>query len=270
MSSEYFPKFKEALKNSEAGTSLLNTYRWESHFRTNESNETWRDVFGATGQVFTHSVLFYHLSEWFLQKEKGRFTPEKEELFLYGTGPHDTGEAKLNGRGVGDISAQVKTEEDEKQESKMAKRVIKSLKIPEAMKEKLKYGYDQVVNGKNAELHQAFKALEKTEYVLTAMKVFQNNRKLETQGRNRLDPEMEKALVGRVLVFDLAKVLTVYAPAYPKSIGETIKCAVPLIDTMFEFSLDWLNSNSEWKGKEVDHKKLADEFKIKWEAFKAS
>lgn len=270
MTVEYFPTFTEALKNSEAGTSLLNTYRWEAHFKTNETKETWRDVFGATGQVFTHSVLFYNLAEWFLQKETGRFTPEKEELFLYGVGPHDTGEAKINGKGIGDISAQVKTEADEKKESVMAKKVISTLNIPSELKSKLKYGYDQVVNGKDAELHHAFKALEKTEYVLTAMKVFQNNRKLEEQGRPRLDPEMEKALVGRVLVIDLAKVLDVYAPAYPKSIGETLKCASPLVDTMFNFSLDWLNTHSEWKGKEVDHKKLAEEFKVKWEAFKAS
>ncbi len=268
MSKEYFPEFAQALKVSEAGQSLLTTYRWESHFRTNESNETWRQVFGATGQVFTHSVLFYGIGKWFLRKEAGRFTKDQQKTFLYGVGPHDTGEAKLNGKGVGDISAQVKTEEDEKKESRMAKRVISTLSISDALKAKLKEGYDLVVNGKDPELHFAFKAIEKSEYVITAMKVFQNQRKLEAKGLSRLDDEMEHALVGRVLVIDLAKALDVYAPKFPDSIGELFRCSAPLIDEMYEFSKPWLMSNTTWKGKEVDHPTLAKAFEEKWQAFK--
>ncbi len=270
MSKEYFPEFANALKTSEAGQSLLTTYRWESHFRTDEDNETWRRVFGATGQVFTHSVLFYGIGKWFARKEASRFTPDKWQTFLYGVGPHDTGEAKLNGKGVGDVSAQVKTEEDEKAESRMAKRVIKSLNLKDSLKEKLRYGYDQVINGKDPELHFAFKAIEKSEYVITAMKVFQNQRKLEAQGLPGLNPEMELALVGRVLVIDLAKVLDVYAPKFPDSIGELFRCSAPLIDKMLEFSEPWLMTHTEWKGKEINHPALTEAFKAKWEVFKNS
>lgn len=269
MERDYFPNFTDALASSEAGASLKETFRWTTQFRTTETDETWINVFGATGQVFSHSVLFYHLSQYFLEKEKGRFTEEQEEIFLYGVGPHDTGEAKINGKGVGDVSAILKTQSDEKKESQMAKKVIAGLKLPEELRIKLLHGYNQVINGKDPDLHQFFKAIEKSEYVITAMKVYQNNRRLESQGRPRLDPYMEKALVGRVLVIDLAKVLDVYAPVYPNSIGAFFRNSEALIDTMLEFSMPFLSENKFWMGKDVNHQELADAFVKKWEAFKS-
>lgn len=267
MNIETFGKVYSALSQNEAGRSLMDTYRW-SQFRTNESNDEWHELFGATGQVFTHSQLFWHLSRWFLQKEQGRFTPKKEEMFLYGTAPHDLGEAKIKGKGVGDVSAMFKTRDDERRESKMARLVISSLLITDELKTKLIDGYDSVVNGKDPELHFAFKALEKSEYVFTAMKVYQNSKKMEAQGKKGL--ELLKPLVGRVLVFDLTKVLDVYAPVYVNSIGEIFKKSSRLIDEMFVYSMPWLLTQSRWQDKSVDHASLARTFVSKWEEFKNS
>lgn len=280
MSAEFYPEFIQAFEKSEAGKSLQETYRW-SQFRLNEENGLWKKIFGATGQVFTHSILFFNDMRWFLRQEHETFSPDEAETLLWGTAPHDVGEAKINGKGKGDISAQVKTDADEKEEYKIARRVIKSLALGNEAKNRLQEGYNRVVKDSGDEkLHFAFKALEKTEYVLTAMKVYQNCKRLREQGRPAMDGDMEKALVGRVLIIDLPKVIDVYIPKFPKSIGRLFKEAAPLVDEMFTYSLPWLETNNDWKGKPIirkgkdgkdeviSHKILAEEFKVKWEAFK--
>lgn len=264
---EIYPQIKRALAESEAGKSLAKTSRW-TQFRTNESNRKWREAIGATGQVLTHSDLFYHIAEKFLDCEGDRFTPEEQETFLYGIAVHDIGEAIINGKGVGDIGAYKKTGADEKKEAKIAYKAIDMLDLPQGIKDKLLDSYKQVVEGENPELHNAFKALEKTEYVLTAIKVFQNGKRLKNEGKHRL--KYEDALVGRVLVYDLAKVLNVYAPEYPNSIGIMFRNAAPLVDEMFAATLPWLETNTSWMDKTVDHPTLAKSFKERWEEFKRS
>ncbi len=262
---EAYPQIKQALAESAAGKSLKKTYRWQQ-FRTDESNKKWREALGATGQVFTHGDLFYHIGEVFLKFENGKFTPEEQETFLYGLAVHDIGEAIIDGKGVGDIGAYMKKASDEKREVKIAYKATESLKLPDELKAKLLDSYKKVVEGEDPKLHRAFKALEKTEYILTAMKVYQNGKRMRKQGKRPL--KYEAALVGRVLVFDLAKDLDVYIPEYPNSIGRMLKHAVPLIDEMFAYSRPWLETNTEWRGKPVDGKALAEAFSLKWEAFK--
>lgn len=263
MSAEFFPEFIKALEKSEAGASLKETYRW-SQFRTTESNETWRKYYGATGQVFTHGIIFFNDARWFLRREGGRFTGNEAEIFLLGIATHDIGEAKINGKGVGDIGSYIKTATDEKREEKIAHKVIRLLDLPQETKDSLLNGYKNVVEGENPKLNQAFKALETSEYVFTAIKVYLNNKRL------RGIPALERveAMVGRVLVYDLAKVLDLYAPLFPNSIGKFFHDNECLIDEMYAYSLPWLSTHTEWNGKNVDHKALAEAFKVKWEAFK--
>lgn len=267
MKTEIFARVNSAISQSEAGESLKSTYRW-SQFRTNnESNELWRQLFGATGVVFSHGEMFYHLMEWMIKKE-GNFTNREAATLLYGTSVHDIGEAIIKGKGIGDKAAFYKTRSDEKKEIKIARIAIASLKLPKRLKTNLLKGYEQTVVGENPKLHFAFKALEKTEYVFTVMKVYQNNKKLKDKGL----PQMThlEPMIGRVLIFDLAKVLDLYAPKFPNSIGAALHSAEPLIDEMFEFSLPWLSKHNEWQGIQYDHKAIADSFRTKWESFKNS
>lgn len=263
---EAYPQIKSALAESAAGKSLQKILRW-TQFRTNESKKKWREAVGATGQVLTHSDLFYHHGPSFLKRENGRFTNSEQVTFLFGLSLHDIGESTNFESSIGDVGAYMKTSADEKREFKIAHLAIDSLNLPEETKLKLHDSYKKVVEGEDPKLHHAFKALEKTEYVLTAMKVYQNGKRMRAEGKRPL--KYEAALVGRVLVYDLTKVLDVYAPAYPNSIGLLFKNAAPLIDEMFTYSLPWLEANTEWRGKAVDHKALAETFKTKWEAFKA-
>lgn len=266
MKVEKYPQIAQALRASEAGRSLQETYRW-SQFRDKESNRKWKELFGATGQVLTHSELFYHLMEWMVRREGQRFSPEKAETLLLGVAVHDIGEAKINGKGIGDVSAFAKTKSHEKKEVAIAYKALATLDIPEDLRMELADGYKKVVEGEDQELHFAFKALEKSEYVITAMKVYQNSIHLRSQGRRGL--KHLEPMVGRVLIFDLAKALDVYIPHFPDSLGYLFRKSAPLIDEMYSYSKPWLLKNSEWKGKTYDHSVICRDFEQKWNSFKS-
>lgn len=255
-----------AFANTEAGKSLQNIYRWKQ-FRTDEPDNVWVEYLGETANDFSHGILMYNTGVVFLNYEDGRFIPEKQKIFLMGLIGHDWGEAIINGEGVGDVGAYAKTGAIENKESDMARKAIASINIDKKTKKELVSAYEQVVEGKDPELQYAFKALEKTEYVITAMKLYQTCKKLRERGKTGI--KQEEAFVGRVLVFDLPKVLDEYAPCYPNSIGRLLKNSAALIDEMFAYSLPWLMENKFWRGKEVDHAVKAEEFRTKWEAFKS-
>jgi len=265
MKIETYAEVIEALDASEAGRSLRNIYRW-STFRQGESDELWREALGITAVDFSHGQLMYEIGRSFLRLEMERFSPEKERLFLSGILCHDWGEAILNGRGVGDVSAQIKTRKVEVEESLIARQVIASLSLPASVKGELLDGYEQVVEGGDEELYEAFRALEKMEYVMTAMKVYQFCRR--QKARNIAGIASEVPLIGRVLVIDLSKILDVYVPKFPNSIGRFFRNQSGLIDDMFKFCYPWLAETKEWYGKPIDHAQLAMNFSAKWAVFK--
>lgn len=276
MQLERYQEIKSALAASDAGKSLAQTYRW-GQFRNGESNKKWVDAIGMSAQVFSHGDLFYHLGETFLRYEDGRFTPEEQQTFLLGIAVHDIGEAKVDGtKYVGDVSAQHKTAKDEKKEVKVAYKAIDSLDVDDEFKARLLDAYKKVVEGGDPKLNFAFKALEKIEYIITAMKVYENGKIMESRGKRRI--KNEDPLVGRVLVIDLGgKGLDMYIPQFPNSLGRLFKENAALIDEMFAATLPWLETHDSWgedpvthKPKPVDHKALADAFRVKWEAFKNS
>lgn len=262
---ESYSEIMAALKASEAGKSLQNTYRWSS-FRMDESDRLWREILGATAQDFSHGQLMYGIARSFLEYEPFRFSPEQQTVFMFGVLSHDWGEAILDGKGVGDVSAQVKTSAIELEESVIARQVIASLMLPGLLKQRLSDGYSKVVEGRDQKLHHAFKALEKTEYVITATKVYQNCQCLRAQGRSTIQQELP--LVGRVLIFDLSKVLDMFIPEYHQSIGTYFHNQECLIDEMLDYSLPWLKETKSWLAKPVDHAGFAESFEKKWNTFK--
>jgi len=252
-----------ALSLTKAGESLATTYRW-SAFRSKESDSDWREILGATAIDISHGELMYQIGRNFLKSEKGRYSPEQEETFLYGLLVHDYGEAIIDGKGIGDVSTQIKTKAHETAEISIAKQVIYSLPLDDELIEKLIYSYEQVVEGGDPELQAAFKALEKTEYVMTALKTYQNCRTRELRGRSGVT--LEQAMVGRVLIMDLAKILETHALAFPNSIGEYIRSMEEVIDEAYDYSKPWLLSNG-WRNT-TDHTELCAAFEKKWAAFK--
>lgn len=259
---ENYSKIKEALSSSPAGESLKSIYRWSGNgFRNGESDNDWTRILGATAQDFTHGEMMYHIARDFSEREF-IFTNKQEETFLNGVIGHDWGEAIIDKNGIGDISSQVKTTAHENQEYLVFKNVIKSLKLGRSIKKDLVDGYEQTVVGGDPVLNHAFKALETTEYVITAMKAFQNCKK------NDINLPTLAPLVGRVLTINLSKILDNYVDKYKYSIGLLFKNSAKLIDEMYEFSRPWLIANMEWYEKAVDHPALAVAFEEKWNNFK--
>lgn len=256
-------KVMGALENSPAGVSLSSTYRWK-FFRSSESDTDWRDILGATAIDFSHGVLMFRIGDDFLQRERNRFTQEQKDTLLYGLLVHDFGEAIIGGEGVGDVSTQVKTKSDYVEEVDMAWKVIYSLDIDHELAVDLIYSYQQVVMGGDPKLHHAFKALERLEYVMTALKTYQNCRRRETRGETGV--ELEQAMVGRVLLFDLAKVIDIYAGEYPDTIGLYLHNMEPMIDEAYAYCKPWLMNNG-WRDT-ASHAELCARFEKKWQAYK--
>ncbi len=262
----HYSKIHSAFENSEAAASLKSIYRW-STFRVNETDEEWREALGPTAIDYEHGYLMVDLAVDFLAHEKDRFTEPQQRKFLLGIMLHDFGESILKGNddSIGDVSAQIKTTEHEKKESIIARVVINSLDLDESIKEEMITAYHDVVEGGDPELNKYFKAIEKSEYVLTAMQVYLHGKWQRSIGKKGIENEIP--LVGRVLVKDLPKVLENYAKEYP-SIASRFRSDSKLIDEMFAHTLPWLKTAKEWAKMPEDHESLANNFEKVWKDFK--
>lgn len=214
---------QNAIRGSDIGVTLGNIVRW-TRFHTEaqcggETLEEWVDLLGPTAIVLTHQE---HFVEFVLQFTD-LFGIEDEELFILAAAIHDIGEAA-----IGDISAQVKSEEDELEEVAAARVLIDQLAVSPECKILLLHAYNQVIAGKNAELQSLFKTLERLEYLDTGLHVA---RQLNA-GR-----KMKQGwyLVAKVLAFDLSKIL-IYREAHRKIVDRYLAENSQTIDSSFEQS----------------------------------
>lgn len=247
-----------ALEENIAAISLKGIVRWD-RFRHPELSETpkhWVDVLGETAIVFSHMRYFSRITEDFIKKEWPKFNKRQRRALRLGISLHDVGEAEIDGLGIGDVPVPLKNESHEKIEREVAKKVINSLDIPENLKKELNSAYQKVVVGKDPVLHNAFKALEKTEYLMTGLNVFKEARRRKNIGLPGIFEA--KRLVGLVLAKDLPKVIEKYAPEYPFFIGEyllnemgTIDAALASSESFFEPGTvdhsDFKRSKELWK-----------------------
>lgn len=247
-----------AVKKHPAGDSLKKTERF-SGFREDESNEVWREVLGASANTLEHSQLFTGVVSAFLSDEGDRYSTEERIKLVLGAAVHDFGEASINGDGVGDVAWYLKTDETDKEEAEIAHRVISELDVPDELKEDLHTAYKEVVEGENEKLHFAYNALEKAEYFMTAMKVYQNCRKREKIGKPIL--RNEKDFVGRVIVNDLQNNIDTYVEHFPDSIALYMVGMISTIDEAYAFTKPHLQSLEDYGEKINKFEKTWAEFK---------
>lgn len=231
-------KVQQAIKDSIIGTQLSTIERWHK-FRSGETLADWIDLLGPTAVVLTHQEYFVQFVKfWVKNLEELKF-----RQLLLASSVHDLGEAKL-----GDIASPDKTIIDEKNEVNFAIEAILFLPLDNSLVQELIDAYHEVVKGDNESLHYIFKALERTEYLDTAIHLFD---KL-SQGKT-----MEKGwlMIARVLAFDFPKVLK-YAEALPNIIGEYLNTYHDQISAMFEqsqtavtpdFETNFLQNKSDWQ-----------------------
>ena len=253
-----------ALEKHPAFQSLSTTLRWD-RFRHPELSETpkhWLNVLGETAVVFTHMRYFSQITEDFIKKEWTKFNKNQRRTLRLGVSLHDVGEAKIDGIGIGDVAVPFKNESHEKLEWEVAEKVIKSLpNISDSLKKELLSAYKKVVTGEDPILHGAFKALEKTEYLMTGLNVFKEVRRLQNMGYQGIFEA--KKLVGLVLAKDLPKIIEKYAPQYPFFIGGYLQDEMGTIDAAFA------STESFFKKGSVDHSDF-ERSKGLWKDYKES
>jgi hypothetical protein len=229
---------QHAIRNSPVGDQLSKIERWQK-FRSNETLDEWIDLLGPTAVVLTHQE---HFLEFVLFWIKNLDEPTLRQFSLAAS-VHDMGEAKL-----GDIASTEKTVADELKEVDFALEAILSLPLDHPLILELLHSYQEVVKGDNESLHYIFKALERTEYLNTAIHLFE---KLAS------GKEMEKgwSMIARVLSFDFPKVIN-YAESLPNIVGEYLATNRELIEQMFErsnfavtaeFENNFNNSKEMWQ-----------------------
>jgi len=228
------------IRSSEFATQLAEMERWTG-FQDKETREEWLDLLGPTAIVLSHQEHFTDFVE------KGGQSIEKEilSILLLASAIHDMGEIK-----VGDIPASEKTTADEEIESVAAIAIINLLELDLENLALLEFAYKEAIAGENAVLNFLFKAFEKTEYLDTAIHVFQKlNEGLEmTHG---------KFLIARVLAINLPQILS-FAEQLPNSIGEYLMANQELITNMFDFSEEAVTK--DFAVNSSDSKKLWTEF----------
>jgi hypothetical protein len=211
-------EIRQIIRNSTVGEKLSKIERW-SRFRTNELREDWLALLGPTAVVLTHQEHFVD----FVMNWSNSLDFEMLEMLLLAGSIHDIGEAS-----VGDIANPDKTPEGEADEFIQAIVLLKQLGFEYQIEMKLGEAYQQVVVGENQTLHFIFMALERTEYLDTAIHLFNALKKGQA---------MEKGyyMIARILAFDLPKILE-YAAQLPNIVGDYLKEFSATIDIMFSES----------------------------------
>lgn len=202
------------------GPELQKIERW-SGFRANETTEEWVRFLGLTAVVLTHQELLVQVVDKLLRHDPSVSDADKNLLML-AFAIHDIGEIS-----VGDTANPEKTEDTEQVEWIAALNLLRELASDVEDGHELTDVYMEVVVGDNAVLHDLFKAIERTEYFMTAMNGF---RYLVDSGDHAPN---KWRLVARVLAFDLPVVITL-AQRYPHSIGSFLCSEQAFVSQMLE------------------------------------
>jgi hypothetical protein len=205
---------RQAIRNSPFAAELTRQERW-SLFRARENKAEWISLLGPSAIVLSHQEFFTD----FVLRCCNDLSPGKMTAIILAATTHDMGEATR-----GDIAASLKTGADDELEYIAAVQNIAQLKLPADFITELVGYYQEVVMGKNAELHGLFRALERTEYLDTAIHVFHSLQRGELMEKGWL-------MVSQVITNDLPKIIA-FAKEYP-SIGFYLVEQRQNIDLMF-------------------------------------
>lgn len=234
---ENLQEVRNKIRNSPVGEKLSTIERW-SGFRSSETTDKWVLLLGPTAVVLSHQEYFTD----FVLKWAEELDPDTRETLVLAASIHDLGEAIS-----GDISAYLKTPDDENNEHLHAIATLKEIEFAQNTMNTLEKAYKLVVLGENQALNFIFKALERTEYLDTGIHLF-----LKLQGGEQMDKGYY--MIARILAFDLPKILK-YALKLPNIIGEYLHQNSELISEMFviarasvedDFQQNYDESLSEW------------------------
>lgn len=236
MATEVVPsnRILQALAIHPAGPALKAELRWMD-FHSPSDTPLWRQVIGPGANVWDHTISFYRHARLFARIEPHLQDPRLKSTFLLGVLSHDFGEAKINGVGVGDMAWYRRTPESERKEALIAHGIIGQLDLEPPLRQRMSLAHHEVVSGGNPTLHHAFKALERADYVLTALHVY-------AMGRMGLVIARSQELIGKVITNDLTRTILQFTDHYPRSIGAYFHSVSGTIDSAIASAAPYLHS----------------------------
>lgn len=140
------------------------------------------------------------------EKHGIHLSPEEKTLFFITPWIHDWGELVIEGIGIGDVTFEQKTDNEEKTELKVFEFVLQNVD-DDAKKELMAKAYREVAMDRNTKLGRMFNAVERVGYLLTAIRAFDG-----IEGARRIGNW--RGLVGNVLSNQIEK-LVEYRKEYP-------------------------------------------------------
>jgi hypothetical protein len=144
-------------------------------FRGDESEIEWVQLLGPDVLSLTHPHATLKITRNFISYNQFHDVPltelESEQLKI-ATLVHDWGELKIDGKGIGDVSYDQKTEAHEKDEAAIFKQVVTDIKN-EDEREMLTIIYTEVVLDRKSKLGSMFNAIERIGYLQTAIRAYE-------------------------------------------------------------------------------------------------
>lgn len=156
---------------------LTNNVRYNG-FRRDESLEEWVSILGPDVLFLTHPQESARVTHDFVTTHDAYGIPLGNSLrnkLYIAPWIHDFGELILEGEGVGDVQFDKKTEDDEREETKIFNKVLDLLSTPEES-DVLKRTYQEIVMDSNSPLGKQFKLIERVGYVETAIRAYLGHR----------------------------------------------------------------------------------------------
>lgn len=195
-------------------------------FRTSEELEEWVFLLGPDVLSLTHPHATADITQRFISfNNNSGLTLDPEENALLSLTPwiHDLGELIIEGEGVGDVSYEWKTGEDEKKEVVIFHRVLTDL--PDGnVKDSIRKAYHEVAMGRGTKLGRMFNAIERIGYLETAIRAF-----LGIDGKKIKN---WKGLMGNVLSNQIEALLA-YSSEYPY-VAQFLKENMEVISRMLD------------------------------------
>ncbi len=267
---------RNAIRNSSIGWSLKATNRFAERFfepgRDNYRN--WREVLGPFSNTAHHQDYFNSRMFDFIVNEglEPSFSRESLDLLLVGSQVHDLGESIfLFDKWIGDLPAGSKTEEIEKLEFEIGLRTIQELDISNELKAQTTLAYKVVVMGeqqdKYPDTHKYFKMFETLDYVDVVTWIVVGWILMDEGSRSENWIVNEYKLLGRVLAFDLTKLISVYLKQFPNTINYLLRKESEYIDKAFYWALLYVNNSPRYRHLPDNEKygdKLAEARRIWW------
>ncbi len=186
---------------------LRSTPRYERYMAL-ENLEEWFFLLGSDVCLLTHGDATAKIARKFIAynyKHGVKLSKIEISSLMLAARIHDWGEIKIAGKGVGDITFEDKTDEDETAEASFFDKIISAIDDQQIRKE-FYVTYQEVVLRQNPKLSEIFNAIERLGYLETAITSY--------KGKSGVRISNWKGLAGNVLANPMEKLLE-YSQKYP-------------------------------------------------------